>query len=60
MSRWPHTIPHDLKLALEATNTPDEWQRAFRAWVKHHGLRLKLQWMRGLALDLAGLLRSTL
>jgi len=50
---WPHTIPYDLKLALEATYAPEEWQHAFRAWAKSHGLRFKLQWMRGLDDDLA-------
>lgn len=53
--RWPYTIPHDLKLALEATQTPEEWWLVFRTWAKHHGLRLKLQWMRGLTLDLTEL-----
>jgi len=52
---WPHTIPYDLKLALDATHTPEEWHYAFRTWAKQHGLRFKLQWMRSLALDLAEL-----
>jgi hypothetical protein len=52
---WPSTIPHDLKLALDVTQTPEEWWHAFRAWAKHHDLRLKLQWLRGLARDLAEL-----
>jgi len=52
---WPHTIPHDLKLALESTQRAEEWHYAFRAWAKYHGLRFKLQWMRGLALELSEL-----
>ena len=52
---WPHTIPHDLKLSLEATQTQEGWWQVFRGWAKNHGLRLKLQWIRGLSLDLAEL-----
>ncbi len=51
----PHTIPYDLKLALEATQTPEAWQHAFHAWAKRHRLRLKLQWMRSLTLELSEL-----
>ena len=50
---WPHTIPYDLKLALEATQTPEAWWQAFQAWARSHSVRFKLQWMRRLAVDLA-------
>ncbi|MEX5600741.1 hypothetical protein [Pseudophaeobacter sp. C1-32P7] len=44
MHDWPHTIPEDLRQALEAA--PHEaWLPAFRSWAKQHGLRLKLQWI---------------
>ena len=54
---WPHIIPYDLKLSLEAAQTPEEWWHVFRVWSKHHELRFKLQWMRGLTLDLTELVR---
>jgi hypothetical protein len=52
---WPHTIPFDLKTALEATQDQVQWWLAFKAWAKSHDLRLKLQWISGLARDLSEL-----
>ena len=55
---WPHTIPYDLQLSFDATQTPEEWWIAFQFWAKSHRMRLKMQWMRGLANDLAELDRQ--
>jgi len=55
MGKWPSFIPHDLKLALEASTTHEQWWQAFNAWSKTHALRIKLHWMRVLVLDLAEL-----
>jgi len=40
MPDWPHTIPHDLRESLEATDH-DDWRAGFLSWSKVHGLRLK-------------------
>ena len=50
---WPSTIPYDLQIALESTQTSEEWWLAFKAWAKTHGLRLKLHWVSELARNLA-------
>jgi hypothetical protein len=52
---WPSTIPYDLMLSLEASQTQEEWWLAFKAWAKSHRLRLKLQWMSELARNLSKL-----
>ncbi len=54
MTNWPETIPHDLHIALEAART-DNWQIAFRRWSKGHGLKLKIQWYRGLHVNMSEL-----
>ena len=48
MTEWPQTIPHDLKQALEAIGSNDQWLMEFRGWAKHHKLKLKIQWFGGL------------
>ena len=52
---WPSTIPYDLMLSLEASQTQEELWLAFKAWARSHRLRLKLQWMSELARNLSKL-----
>ncbi|MBO9451430.1 hypothetical protein J7426_14245 [Tropicibacter sp. R16_0] len=47
MPEWPHTIPHDLDILLEAHEVVD-WEKPLRVWAKRHGLRIKLQWIQDL------------
>ena len=54
MNEWPEQIPHDLQLGFES-NRNDVWRTTLQQWAKAHGLKLKIQWFRGLETEMAEL-----